>query len=159
MITVYFIRGEEKIPVQVDEGMSLMEAARDFANQSIEEIPADCSGCCACATCHVLIDRNWTHIIGQPDLNSAETELVEYEKGYDRMQSRLACQIQQKKNTMVWWHIYLITTSYNSILNIYNSVFRGALAQLGERLICIQEVISSTLICSTKILYYEKRYI
>ena len=24
MITVYFIRGEEKIPVQVDEGMSLI---------------------------------------------------------------------------------------------------------------------------------------
>ena len=59
MITVYFIRGEEKIPVQVDEGMTLMEAARDYANQSIEEIPADCSGCCACATCHVIIDRNW----------------------------------------------------------------------------------------------------
>ena len=97
MITVYFIRGEEKIPVQVDEGMSLMEAARDFANQSIEEIPADCSGCCACATCHVIVDRNWTHIIGQPDLNSAETELVEYEKGYDRMQSRLACQISLEK--------------------------------------------------------------
>ena len=97
MITVYFIRGEEKIPVQVEEGMSLMEAARDFADQSIEEIPADCSGCCACATCHVLIDRNWTHIIGQPDLDSAETELVEYEKGYDRMQSRLAFQIQLEK--------------------------------------------------------------
>jgi len=97
MITVYFIRGEEKIPVQVEEGMSLMEAARDFADQSIEEIPADCSGCCACATCHVLIDRNWTHIIGQPDLDSAETELIEYEKGYDRMRSRLACQIQLEK--------------------------------------------------------------
>ena len=97
MITVYFIRGEEKIPVQVDEGMTLMEAARDYANQSIEEIPADCSGCCACATCHVIIDRNWTHIVGQPPLNSPETELVEYEKGYDRMQSRLACQINLTK--------------------------------------------------------------
>ena len=97
MITVYFIRGEEKIPVQVDEGMTLMEAARDYATQSIEEIPADCSGCCACATCHVLIDRNWIHLIGQPPLNSPETELVEYEKGYDRMQSRLACQIQLGK--------------------------------------------------------------
>ena len=84
MITVYFIRGEEKIPVQVDEGMTLMEAARDLINQSIEEIPADCSGLLCMFTCHVLIDRNWTHIIGQPDLNSPETELVEYEKGYDR---------------------------------------------------------------------------
>ena len=97
MITVYFIRGEEKIPVQVDEGRTLMEAARDYADTRINEIPADCSGCCACATCHVLIDRNWTHIIGQPNLNSAETELVEYEKGYDRMRSRLACQIQLEK--------------------------------------------------------------
>ena len=97
MITVYFIRGEEKIPVQVDEGRTLMEAARDCANQSIEEIPADWSGCCACATCHVLVDRNWTHIVGQPNLDSPETELIEYEKGYDRMQSRLACQISLEK--------------------------------------------------------------
>ena len=79
MITVYFIRGEEKIPVRVDEGRTLMEAARDYADTRINEIPADCSGCCACATCHVLIDRNWTHIVGQPNLNSAETEV--FKKG------------------------------------------------------------------------------
>ena len=97
MITVNFMRGQEKIPVKVDVGSSLMEAARDFSETYIDEIPADCSGCCACATCHVLIDRNWTHIIGQPNLDSPETELIEYEKGYDRMQSRLACQIQLEK--------------------------------------------------------------
>ena len=74
-------------------GFSIMEIIRDAGL----DIEAACGGCCACATCHVLIDRNWTHIIGQPDLNSAETELVEYEKGYDRMQSRLACQIQLEK--------------------------------------------------------------
>ena len=91
------MRGQEKIPVQVDEGRTLMEAARDYADSRINEIPADCSGCCSCATCHVLINRNWTHIVGQADLNSPETELVEYEKGYDRMQSRLACQIQLEK--------------------------------------------------------------
>jgi len=97
MITVNFVRGEEIIPVQVDEGMTLMEAARDYSTSAIDEIPADCSGCCACATCHVLVDRNWTFIVGQANLNSAETELVEYEKGYDRIQSRLACQIQLEK--------------------------------------------------------------
>ena len=41
MITVYFMRGQEKIPVQVDEGMTLMEAARDYSKTSIDEIPAD----------------------------------------------------------------------------------------------------------------------
>ena len=91
------MRGQEKIPVQVNIGMTLMEAARDFANTSIDEIPADCSGCCACATCHVLVDKNWTDKIGQADLNSAETELIEYEKNYDRMRSRLSCQISLEK--------------------------------------------------------------
>ena len=41
MITVNFIRGEEIIPVQVDEGMTLMEAARDYSTNPIDEIPAD----------------------------------------------------------------------------------------------------------------------
>ena len=37
-------------------------------------------------TCHVLIDRNWTHIKVRPNLNSSlKTELLEYEKGYDRV--------------------------------------------------------------------------
>ena len=97
MIKVNFIRGKEIIPVQVDEGMTLMEAARDYSKEAINEIPADCSGCCACATCHVIVDRNWTHIVGQPNQDSTETDLIEYEKGYDRMQSRLACQISLEK--------------------------------------------------------------
>ena len=61
MLTINFMRGQEVIPVQVDEGMTLMEAATDF-----EEIPADCGGSCACATCHVRIDQKWTSIIGEP---------------------------------------------------------------------------------------------
>ena len=51
---------------------------------------------------------------------------------------------------MGWWHICWITTSYNFILNTFNSVIRGGLAQLGERLICIQEVSGSTPLSSTK---------
>ena len=59
MITVNFMRGQEVIPVQVNEGMTLMEAARDFSNEAIDEIPADCGGCCACATCHVYVKEEW----------------------------------------------------------------------------------------------------
>ena len=51
---------------------------------------------------------------------------------------------------MGWWHICWITTSYNFILNTFNSVIKGGLAQLGERLICIQEVSGSTPLSSTK---------
>ena len=48
MITVNFVRGEEIIPVQVDEGMTLMEAARDYSKEAIDEIPADCRLLCMC---------------------------------------------------------------------------------------------------------------
>ncbi len=91
------MRGQEVIPVQVNEGMTIMEAARDFSEVAIDEIPADCGGCCACATCHVKIDEKWISVIGQADKESLETELIEYQKGYDTIQSRLACQVSLEK--------------------------------------------------------------
>ena len=96
MIKVYFKRGLETIPVEVDEEMTLMEAARDY-DANIPEIPADCSGCCACATCHVHIDKEWVDKVSKIDYNTAEIELLEYEKNFDKERSRLACQITLKK--------------------------------------------------------------
>ena len=81
MITVYFMRGQEKIPVQVDVGRTIMEAARDFGH--INEVPGDCGGCCACATCHVKIDEKWIDVVGKLVEDSNEGTLVEYEKGFD----------------------------------------------------------------------------
>ncbi len=100
MIEINFKRDNETIPVKVKPGFTLMEAAKQA---DLPEIPADCGGCQACATCHVKIDKDWTIIVGQPDLNSVETELIEYEEGYDRMHSRLACQIvlEEKHNGLV----------------------------------------------------------
>jgi len=95
MITVNFKRGQETIPVQVDEGMTIMEAARDYGN--IPEIPGDCGGCCACATCHIKIDEIWISKIGKVDESSFEGSLIEYEKNYDPNLSRLGCQIQLNK--------------------------------------------------------------
>ena len=98
-IKVHFkTRNGETETVECPEYNTVMEASKYYSRASyIESIDAECGGACACATCHVLIDRNWIHIIGQPNLDSAETDLIEYEKGYDRMQSRLACQIQLEK--------------------------------------------------------------
>ena len=95
MIIINFKRGQETIPVQVDEGMTIMEAARDYGN--IPEIPGDCGGCCACATCHIKIDETWIDKIGKVDENSFEGSLIEYEKGYNPNLSRLGCQIQLNK--------------------------------------------------------------
>jgi 2Fe-2S ferredoxin len=95
MITVNFKRGQETIPVQVDEGMTIMEAARDYGD--LPEIPGDCGGCCACATCHIKIDESWISKIGKVKEGSFEGTLIEYEKGYDPNTSRLGCQIQLNK--------------------------------------------------------------
>lgn len=90
MITVHFIRnGKERISVDIETGFTLMEAAK---KADIEEIPADCGGCQACGTCHIYIKS--LDKVEPADYNSLETQLLEYEKGYDRLTSRLACQIQ-----------------------------------------------------------------
>ena len=90
MVTVYFIRANnEKVRVEVSEGTTLMQAAKEA---NIREIPADCGGCCACGTCHVHVKT--LDKIEPADYNSLETELLEVEDDYDRMTSRLSCQIQ-----------------------------------------------------------------
>ena len=95
MITINFKRGQETIPVQVDEGVTIMEAARDYGN--IPEVPGDCGGCCACATCHIKVDETWIDKIGKIDESTSEGALIEYEKGFDPNVSRLGCQIQLNK--------------------------------------------------------------
>ena len=95
MITVNFKRGQETISVQVDEGVTIMEAARDYGN--LPEVPGDCGGCCACATCHIKIDESWISKVGKLDESTNEGALIEYEKNYDPNFSRLGCQIELGK--------------------------------------------------------------
>ena len=97
MITVYFVRNGSKIPVEVDVGASLMEAAKFYSKVDIPEIPADCGGACACATCHIHVDKRWLAKHGKTSDNTPEIELLEYEKGFKDGESRLACQITLTK--------------------------------------------------------------
>ena len=41
--------------LSADIGLTLMEVVRD-AGMDIE---AACGGCCACATCHLYVDKDW----------------------------------------------------------------------------------------------------
>jgi 2Fe-2S ferredoxin len=93
MITIYFVRNGSKIRVEVPIGRTVMEAAKHFSPVSITEIPADCMGCCACATCHIYVDEKWVDKLPKIKDNMAELELLEYEKGYKEGVSRLGCQI------------------------------------------------------------------
>ena len=91
MVKVNFVRENgETLSTEIPVGYTIMEAAKEL---DLPEIPADCGGCCACATCHIYVD-----VLHWPQLkikdNSLEQELLEYEKGYITDKSRLACQIQ-----------------------------------------------------------------
>ena len=95
MITVNFIRtNDEKVQVKVPAGWTVMEAAKEA---NLEEIPATCMGCCACATCHVYVNNAWIDKLGEIDYNTPEQELLEYENGYKKGISRLGCQIMLTK--------------------------------------------------------------
>jgi len=94
VITVYFIRtNNDKVCVEVPEGTTLMQAAREA---KLREIPADCGGNCACATCHIHLTNAWSHLLPIKQ-NGLEQSLLEYEKGYIEGVSRLSCQIKLTK--------------------------------------------------------------
>ncbi len=69
-------------------GGSVMQVIRD---NNIDELLAMCGGSCACATCHVYIDADWTERVGEA--NASEDELLD-SSAYRKPQSRLSCQIK-----------------------------------------------------------------
>jgi 2Fe-2S ferredoxin len=73
--------------VDVPVGTSLMHAAVD---NRIPGIDGDCGGNCACATCHVYVDSQWSERVG--GRNPTEEEML---NAVDELRgnSRLACQI------------------------------------------------------------------
>jgi 2Fe-2S ferredoxin len=77
--------------VEIEDGASLMSGA--VAN-GIPGIDADCGGSCACATCHVHVDAEWTAATGGP-ASEAEAELLQLAPEV-RDSSRLSCQIKMR---------------------------------------------------------------
>ncbi len=86
-ITYVDFQGKQTI-VEAKTGQTLMEAA---TQNDVDGIDADCGGACACATCHVYIDSNWTSQLGQAD--DLEQEMLEVAENVEQ-NSRLACQIE-----------------------------------------------------------------
>ena len=96
-LTIYFVSKDgTKQEVKVPPGFTIMEAAKKFANTSIDEIPADCGGCQACGTCHINIKEDIDKV-GIVDYNSLENEILEQQPEYDRMYSRLGCRVVLRK--------------------------------------------------------------
>jgi 2Fe-2S ferredoxin len=78
--------GVEQI-VEGRDGWSVMEILRDAGLP----IAAECGGACACATCHVYVDEEWTATVGEPQ--AMEEDMLDF--AYDvQPNSRLSCQIK-----------------------------------------------------------------
>ncbi|GGD55924.1 2Fe-2S iron-sulfur cluster-binding protein [Croceicoccus mobilis] len=78
--------GEERT-VEVETGLSVMEAIRD---NGFDELLALCGGCCSCATCHVYVDESFSAKL--PAMSEDEDDLLD-SSDHREGNSRLSCQI------------------------------------------------------------------
>ncbi len=87
-ITYVEFGGTEHV-VEVPNGLTVMEGARD---NGIPGIEADCGGACACSTCHVYVDPDWVERL--PAKDSMEEDMLDFAYEPDSLRSRLTCQIK-----------------------------------------------------------------
>lgn len=84
----YITHDGQSFEAQGEEGSTVMETA---VKHSVPGIEAECGGACACATCHVYVDKAWTSIVGEPEV--MEEDMLDF--GWEvKPNSRLSCQIK-----------------------------------------------------------------
>jgi 2Fe-2S ferredoxin len=89
MPRVFFFGSDgERNELEVSVGHLLMEAAID---NNVAGIVAECSGACACATCHAYVADNWTDKL--PAMSEMEDAMLDAVTDR-RANSRLTCQIE-----------------------------------------------------------------
>jgi 2Fe-2S ferredoxin len=89
-LTVTFVEEDGTVKTLAAEtGQTLMQVGKDAG---VVGILADCSGSCACATCHVYVDESWIDITGGP--NPIEAEMLDMVADVLQENSRLSCQIR-----------------------------------------------------------------
>ncbi len=87
-ITYIEHNGTEHV-VEVEEGLTVMEGARD---NDIPGIEADCGGACACSTCHVYVVDEWVDKL--PPKDDMESDMLDFAFEPDERTSRLTCQVK-----------------------------------------------------------------
>ena len=93
MVEMTFIEPSgERRKVKVDEGESLMRAAR---NAGVEGIIGECGGCVTCGTCHVYVESGQYGSL--PDPSTDESNMIETLLNA-RHNSRLSCQLRASLN-------------------------------------------------------------
>ncbi len=74
--------------IEAAAGMTVMRAA---VMNAVPGIDAECGGCCACATCHVIVDPEWAGRL--PAVDDMERDTLEL-LDEPAPTSRLSCQLQ-----------------------------------------------------------------
>ena len=87
-ITYIEANGTEHV-VEVPNGLTVMEGARD---NDVPGIEADCGGACACSTCHVYVAPDWVERL--PPRDEMEADMLDFAWEPDPVRSRLTCQIR-----------------------------------------------------------------
>ena len=85
----YIEHGGVEHVVEVANGLTVMEGARD---NNIPGIEADCGGACACSTCHVYVDPAWVGKL--PAKDDMEEDMLDFAYQPDAERSRLTCQLK-----------------------------------------------------------------
>ena len=80
-------REENTYELKAETGLTLMEIIRDAGL----DIEAACGGCCACATCHLYIDKDWKEKLGRIEID--EESMLD-QAFYVANTSRLCCQLE-----------------------------------------------------------------
>lgn len=87
-ITYIEFNGKRHV-VEVPNGLTVMEGARD---NNIPGIEAECGGACACSTCHVYVDDAWIDRL--PEKEIMEEDMLDFAWNPDPVKSRLTCQLR-----------------------------------------------------------------
>ena len=76
----YIEHGGAEHVVEVANGLTVMEGARD---NNIPGIEADCGGACACSTCHVYVDSAWVEKL--PEMDGMEEDMLDFAFGSSKI--------------------------------------------------------------------------
>ncbi|MDJ0979898.1 MAG: 2Fe-2S iron-sulfur cluster-binding protein [Erythrobacter sp.] len=80
-------RAGETSEIDVEDGLTVMEAIRD---NGFDELLALCGGCCSCATCHIYVEDTAGGTLS--NMSEDEDDLLE-SSDHRKDNSRLSCQV------------------------------------------------------------------
>ena len=83
---IFYEEKDKRKEIEAHPGQTLLEVAREYEI----DIEGTCEGNLACATCHLIIDKDW--FVKLPEATEDERDMLDLVSGLT-VNSRLGCQI------------------------------------------------------------------